>query len=161
MHRISAIGQIVGDHYRILDSIGQGTMADVHLAQDQRDGRQVAIKWLVRSRRQDPLFREKLLQEASHLARVVHPNVVQLYECGVAHDGQPYLVMEALQGETMHEYIARRGAMPAEEALPLMMQLACALHAVPRLPTIVTWRVFLVGAAMTSRFGIPGTRYGR
>ena len=130
MHRISAIGQIVGDHYRILDSIGQGTMADVHLAQDQRDGRQVAIKWLVRSRRQDPLFREKLLQEASHLARVEHPNVVQLYECGVAHDGQPYLVMEALQGETMHEYIARRGAMSAEDALPLMMQLACALHAV-------------------------------
>lgn len=130
MHRQSDLGQIVGDRYHILDSLGQGAMADVHLATDKRDGHKVAIKWLVRSRRSDRTFREKLRQEAELLAQVKHPNVVKLYEHGESSDGLPYLVLEALEGETLHEYIARHGAMPAAAALPLIIQLARALQAV-------------------------------
>jgi eukaryotic-like serine/threonine-protein kinase len=130
MHRNLDLGQIVGDHYLIVDSIGQGAMADIHLAHDQRDGRKVALKWLVCAHRDNTAYRERLRIEAELLAQVKHPNVIQLYDCGVAPDGLPYLVMEALQGETLHEYISRRGAMPAHEALPLVMQLGRALQAV-------------------------------
>ena len=126
------LGQIVGDHYLLLDSIGQGGMADVHLARDLRDGHLVAVKWLARSRRQDAAFRERMRIEAELLAQVNHPNVVQLFDFGVTQDGVPYLVLEALTGETLHEYIVRRGAMPVELALPLAMQLVCALDSVHR-----------------------------
>jgi serine/threonine-protein kinase len=130
MHRSPDLDGIVGDRYLILDSLGQGAMADVHLAKDQRDRRIVAVKWLVHSRRHDAVFREKLLQEAELLSHVKHPNVVQLLDYGTAHNGQPYIVLEALTGETLHEYIARNGATPSEDALPLMLQLGRALQAV-------------------------------
>ena len=130
MHLPSDLGQLVGDRYLILDSIGQGAMADVHLARDQRDGREVAIKWLVRSRRNDSTFRDKLRFEAELLAKVKHENVIEQFDHGVTADGLPYIVLEALKGESLHEYIARRGAMPVAQALPLMMQLGQALQAV-------------------------------
>ena len=124
------LGQIVGDRYLLLDSIGQGGMADVHLARDQRDGQLVAVKWLARSKRTVIALRERMKLEAELLAQVKHPNVVQLFDFGITRDGVPYLVLEALTGETLHEYLARRGAMPAEQALPLALELAHALEAV-------------------------------
>src|SRR5512142_3232724 len=116
MHRSPDLDGIVGDRYLILDSLGQGAMADVHLAKDQRDRRIVAVKWLVRSRRQDAVFRDNLLQEAAPPSHVTHPNVVQLLDYGVASNGQPYPVLAALTGETLHEYIARNGATDALDA---------------------------------------------
>ncbi len=124
------LGRIVGDRYLLLDEIGQGGMADVHLARDQRDGHLVAVKWLARTRRSETALRERMRVEAELLAQVQHPNVVQLYDYGITGDGIPYLVLEALTGETLHEYIARQGAMPVERALPLAKQLAQALDAV-------------------------------
>jgi len=132
MESESDLGRIVGDRYLLLDSIGQGGMADVHLARDQRDGHLVAVKWLARSRRTETAFHEKMRIEAELLARVEHPNVVKLFDYGIAGDGSPYIVLEALTGETLHEYIARRGAMPVEQALPLALQVAEALEAVHR-----------------------------
>ncbi len=130
MESESDLGQIVGDRYLLLDAIGQGGMADVHLARDQRDGRLVALKWLARSKRAETALRERMKLEAELLAQVKHPNVVQLLDYGVTRDGVPYIVLEALRGETLHEYLARRGAMSAEEALPLALELANALDAV-------------------------------
>ncbi len=124
------LGRIVGDRYLLLDSIGQGGMADVHLARDKRDGHLVALKWLARSRRTEPALRERMRLEAELLAQVKHPNVVRLFDFGITRDGIPFLVLEALTGETLHEYIARRGPMPVEQALPFALQLASALDAV-------------------------------
>jgi serine/threonine-protein kinase len=126
------LGHIVGDRYLLLDSIGQGGMADVNLARDQRDGHLVAVKWLARSRRADAAYRARLLLEAELLAQVRHPNVVKLFDYGATADGVPYIVLEALIGETLHEYIARRGPTSVEDALPLIQQLAWALDAVHR-----------------------------
>jgi eukaryotic-like serine/threonine-protein kinase len=126
------LGRIVGDRYLLLDSIGHGGMADVHLARDERDGHLVALKWLARSRRTDPTLRERMRLEAELLAQVKHPNVVRLFDYGITRDGVPFLVLEALTGETLHENIARRGAMPVEQALPFALQLASAVDAVHR-----------------------------
>ncbi len=130
MNSETDLGQIVGDRYLLLDSIGQGGMADVHLARDQRDGHLVAVKWLARSRRSDSAYRARMLLEAQLHAQVHHCNVVQLFDYGVTGEGIPYIVLEALVGETLHESIARRGAMPVKCALPLVRELACALQAV-------------------------------
>lgn len=124
------LGLVVGGRYFLLDSIGQGGMADVHLARDQHDGHLVAVKWLSRSHRADHAFRERMQLEAKLLAQVNHPNVVQLFDFGVTGDGVPYLVLEALTGETLHEYLVRRKSMTVAEALPLAMQVARALQAV-------------------------------
>ena len=124
------LGRIVGDRYLLLDEIGQGGMADVHLARDQRDGHLVAVKWLARTRRSDTALCERMRVEAELLAQVKHPNVIQLFDYGITRDGIPYLVLEGLIGETLHEHIARRGAMPVDQALPLAKQLAQALGAV-------------------------------
>ena len=128
----SNCGRIIGDRYFLLDEIGQGGMASVHLARDQRSGHFVAVKWLTPACEREPVYRASMHKEADMLARVQHSNVVQLIDFQDTGVHAPYLVLEALVGETLYEYLARHGAMPATHALPLVVQLGCALDAVHR-----------------------------
>jgi serine/threonine protein kinase len=121
--------QVIAGRYSLLGAIGQGAMSHVHLARDEQDGRQVAIKWLSPSRRSSDAYRTRLRLEAELLAQVRHPHVVQLFDFGMDED-IPYLVLEVLNGETLLEYLDRCGPMPLSMALPLIVQLASALQAV-------------------------------
>ncbi len=100
-------------HYRLDRKLGEGGMGVVFAAEDQRLGRRVALK-MIRRGLGDPTARERLWREARCAAAVNHPNVCQLYEVGEA-NGELYLAMELLEGESLADRITR-GALPVAEA---------------------------------------------
>lgn len=92
--------------YRVLERIGQGGMGEVLRAFDPELGRNVAIK-LVRGRAAaDNAEQQVLVAEARTLAALSHPNIVQVYDAG-AHDGQVFLAMELVEGQTLHQWLSR------------------------------------------------------
>ncbi|MEM7157760.1 MAG: serine/threonine-protein kinase [Myxococcota bacterium] len=104
--------------------LGQGGMGEIYVAYDEQLDREVAVKLLLRERASDPTARDRLLREAQVLARLSHPNVVQIHEAGV-HEGQVYLAMELVDGVTLREWLEERpdGAKvrPRSEVLPVML----------------------------------------
>ena len=119
------IGTALASRYRIERALGEGGMGRVYEAVDQQLGRRVAVK-VIRSGLDDPAGRERFLREARSAAALSHPNACQLYEVD-EHDGEPFLVMEFLDGEPLSARIAR-GRLSRNEAaeviLPLMDVLA-------------------------------------
>src|SRR6186997_3446573 len=84
--------------YLIMRRIGQGGMGVVYAARDERLDRVVALKTMVLAR--DEVARKRFWREARAAASVNHPNVCQLYEIG-EHAGEPYIVMELLEGQSL------------------------------------------------------------
>jgi TolB-like protein/Flp pilus assembly protein TadD len=118
-------------HYRLLERIGRGGMGDVWLAEDTLLPRRVAIKFLLAHLESDNASVERLLREARAAATVDHPNVVTVYEAGM-HDGQPFLAMQYLEGESLQQRLAR-GPLPVAEAVDLAKSIADALAEVHEL----------------------------
>jgi serine/threonine-protein kinase len=117
------VGQIFGP-YEILDRIGSGGMGLVFRAWDERLHREVAIK-LVRDNYRVPGMKERFLQEARAASRLNHPNICTIFDIGEK-DGDPYLVMELLEGETLKEKITR-SALSAEEIVTYAREISDAL----------------------------------
>ncbi len=119
-------GTQLGD-YEILAPIGAGSMGEVYRARDNRLDREVAIKILPEVVSFD---RERLLrfeQEAKAAAALNHPNVLGIYQMG-AYLGQPYLVLELLEGKTLTEAI-RRGPLSLRKVIEYGVQIARGLAA--------------------------------
>jgi serine/threonine protein kinase/tetratricopeptide (TPR) repeat protein len=91
--------------YTVTGTLGEGGMGIVYAARDERLGRAVAIK-TIKAALAEPMARERLLREARTAARVNHPAICQLYEIG-EHDGELFLAMELLEGESLAARIAR------------------------------------------------------
>ncbi|MCB9718197.1 MAG: serine/threonine protein kinase [Myxococcales bacterium] len=110
--------------FELLRRLGRGGMGEVFVAYDGQLDREVALKLLLRERARDPSARDRLLREAQVLARLSHPNVVQIYEAGI-HDDQVYLVMELVDGMTLREWLEQRPAdapvRPWPEVLTVMI----------------------------------------
>jgi serine/threonine protein kinase len=105
--------------------IAAGGMGEVYRARDTRLDRIVAIKMLPEYFADDPDRRERFQREAKIVSSLNHPHICALYDVGM-HDGAYYLVMEYIDGETLHDRI-QRGAVPVAEALPALMHIADAL----------------------------------
>lgn len=103
--------QVVGD-YRLLRELGRGGMSRVHLAEplDDRLGRQVAIKRLVAAAGAREELGRRLAVEGRVLAALAHPHIAQVFDAGIDADGDPYLVMEYVDGEPLVAWCAREGA---------------------------------------------------
>ncbi|WP_158791617.1 serine/threonine-protein kinase [Granulicella sp. L60] len=110
---IPVTGQRFGP-YEILGRLGGGGMGLVFRAWDERLHREVAIK-LLHDDFKMPGMRERFLQEARAASALNHPNICTIFDIG-EQGGDPYLVMELLEGETLKDRIAR-GALPAEEII--------------------------------------------
>ncbi len=120
------IGRTVS-HYRILSPLGSGGMGVVYLAEDARLGRQVALKFLPASYAQEAKALERFRVEARAASSLSHPAICAIYDVG--QDGDtPFIVMEALKGETLRERIAK-GALKVGDVLDVSIQLADALEA--------------------------------
>lgn len=119
-----SVGTTVGP-YRIVDQIGQGGMATVFKAYHANLDRYVAFKVLHPSFKEDPTFLERFKREAQIVARLEHPAIVPVYDFA-AHDGQPYLVMKFIEGETLKARL-RRGPLTLDETLAIMTTVAAGL----------------------------------
>lgn len=122
---VPEIGQRFGP-YEILGRLGGGGMGHVFRAWDARLHREVAVK-LLHDDYKMPAMRERFLLEARAASGLNHPNICMIFDIG-DQDGNPYLVMELLQGETLKSAIGR-GPLPVEEILRYSMEIADALGA--------------------------------
>ncbi len=114
-------------HYRILAPLGAGGMGVVYLGEDQRLGRQVAVKFLPTESAHDRSALDRFRLEARAASSLSHPGICTIYDIGV-HEDAPYIVMELLKGETLRERVAR-GPFRIVDVLDLGIQLADALGA--------------------------------
>jgi serine/threonine protein kinase len=113
--------------YQIETVIGAGGMGDVYRALDTRLERVVALKVLPARVARDPIALERFHREARVIASVNHPHICAIYDVG-EYEGSPYLVMELLEGSTLHERLENKGQ-PVEQLIEWGMQLAGALEA--------------------------------
>jgi len=102
--------------YTIEGSLGEGGMGAVVLATDARLGRKVAIKRILGEAARSKAALARFLTEARAIAAISHPNVVQIYELGVAKDG-PFLVIEYIDGGSLLDR-CKAGLIPPDEAVP-------------------------------------------
>jgi serine/threonine protein kinase/Flp pilus assembly protein TadD len=113
------------EQYEILSRLGKGGMGEVYLGLDTRLRRKVAIKFLPLQSLPDRKARKRLLREARAVATLDHPNICPVYEVDEK-EGQSYIVMQYVEGETLGARLRRTPLDPAE-ALSLMTQVAEAL----------------------------------
>lgn len=117
---------LINGRYRILEKLGEGGMAVVWKAQDTALGRLVALKVLRPQYASDPEFVARFRREAQAAANLAHPNIVNVYDIGEA-DGQPFIVMEYVDGRSLKEIIREEGPLPVTRALDLVLQTAVAV----------------------------------
>ena len=119
-----AEGQMLGQ-YRIEAPMGQGGMATIYRATQQRLGRVVAIKMMHPAFVQDTAFLTRFEREAQIVAQLDHPNIVPVYDFS-DYEGQPYLVMKYIDGTTLKRVLEDGPVEPAD-ALRVMTPIAAAL----------------------------------
>ena len=120
------LGTMLSGRYEVLKRVGSGGMADVYMAKDHKLNRNVAVKVLKSEYVEDEKFLKKFETEAQAVARLSHPNIVNIYDVGIE-DGMNYIVMELAEGITLKEYIRKKGYLSPKETVEISTQIASAI----------------------------------
>lgn len=125
---IERVGTVIGQRYKVSSVLGEGGMAFVFLAEDQRDnGRRVAIKILKREVADDPLVLARFEREAVAMQQLAHEHIVAPLGYGKSPEGDMCLVMEHLEGETLRTMLKRERQLPPRKVLEIARQLMAGL----------------------------------
>jgi serine/threonine-protein kinase len=117
--------QVLAERYELGERLGVGGMSTVLHAFDRRLERPVAVKLLAEHLADDRQFVARFRREALSAARLVHPNVVQVFDFGLDDaSGRHYIVMELISGQSGAEILREKGVLGVQEALPMIVQ-AC------------------------------------
>jgi serine/threonine protein kinase len=121
------IGHVIQDRYRIESLIAKGSMGAVYLAKQLLIKRAVAIKVLLHHLGNDDAALKRFQREAKAASKLNHRHITTLYDFGVMPDGQPYLVMDYLNGVTLDQVIEQRGCLSPDEFRPILRQVCEAI----------------------------------
>ena len=116
------IGERIAGRYTIEELVGSGGMSSVYRAHDEQLERDVALKVLHSSYLEDEDAVERFRREARSVAQLSHPNVVTIIDRG-EEDGHQFIVFEYVPGNTLKDYLARRGPLAPGEALSLAVEI--------------------------------------
>lgn len=130
-----AVGHTVAGRYRLIDVLGRGGTGTVWRAEDQRLGRQVAVKEVLLPRTapaaEQLVLRERTLREARAASRLHHPGVVTVYDV-VEADGRPWIVMQLVEARTLSDLVRDQGALSPEATARVGLAVLEALDAAHR-----------------------------
>jgi serine/threonine protein kinase len=119
----------IAERYRLEGRLGYGGMSTVHLATDLRLERRVAVKLLAEHLAEDPTFVSRFQREAQAAARLVHPNIVQVFDSGQDEStGQYFIVMEYIEGASCAEILRDQSWIEVDEAIAIIDQACEGLH---------------------------------
>lgn len=118
--------RILDGKYRLVSELGEGGMGSVWLAHNLALDTRVAVK-LIRAEIKSAATEDRLLKEARAAAKIRHPGIVRIFDFGRTEEGDPYLVMELLEGETLADSLDRQARAPATRAAQLLLPIADAL----------------------------------
>lgn len=119
-------GDLVGGKYRLVRALGHGTMGSVWEALNERASRRVALKLIQQPSEET---RQRLLSEARACGSLSHRNIVEVYDVGETETGDPFLVMQLLDGETLAACLEKHIRLPPDKAAQIARDIALALDA--------------------------------
>ena len=153
--------------YEVLEELGHGGMATVYRAHDKRLDRDVAIKVLHPHLRENTEIAHRFGIEAKAVAKLRHPNIVEVFDVSPEDDPEQYLVVELVRGPTLRKILQERGAMPPEVAAAVVLELLAGVvnaheqgvvhRDVKPENVLVEHRVRIEGAATSSGYPPPMT----
>lgn len=122
------LGSVLANH-RLVEVLGAGASSRVYGARHEILGREVAIKVLDEVGSTHASAEQRLRREAQILARIEHPGVVAVLDCGLTPEGSPYVVLERIRGRSLRQLLSQEGRLPPPRALGIGRQICAALVA--------------------------------
>ncbi len=119
-------GSTVLEKFLVISLLGRGGMGSVYRIKDLQLGTEFALKCLNKHHTNDIIWR-RFDNEARAANRLDHPNLIKVHDSGLLPDGQPYFVMDLIDGITLAEELKMKGRLPLDEALKILIQVAFAI----------------------------------
>jgi len=123
------LGQRIFGGYTITGLLGEGGMGAVYVAENEMLGKKLAVKVLHAQCSQNPHIVERFIAEARASTAIGHPNIVEVIDAAQLADGQHYIVLEYLEGQSLEEYARSHGPLATDVALAILVQAGAGLEA--------------------------------
>ena len=121
------IGTVIDGRYEIMQCVGEGGMGVVYKARQKSIDRLVAIKMLSSTLAKDKSWVQRFYNEAKACSRLHHPNTIRMFDFGQTSDGQLFMAMEFLDGDSLRQVIARNAPMDPMRVLKIVIQCCASL----------------------------------
>src|SRR5262245_52211271 len=115
----SLVGAVLSRRFRLTKLLGSGGMGAVYATDQVIEGRPAAVTILHPEFVQDEQVKSRFTEEAHTVMRLIHPNILRVFESQVAEDGTPYIVMELLEGVPLSAYTQNGGRVPLGQAVSI------------------------------------------
>ncbi len=123
------VGKVFERKYRLVRLLGEGGMGAVYEAEHTILNRTVAVKVMHPVIATNPIAVDRFFREAQAASAIGHPNIIEIFDVGKDDDGEVFMVMELLRGESLEALLDKRGRLPAPRTIEIILQVLSALHA--------------------------------